>query len=47
MTEAVPEGKGSMYAIIGMEREQVEDICKEYSQYGFVTPANYNAPGFY
>ena len=45
MTEAVPEGKGSMYAIIGMEREQVEDICKEYSQYGFVTPANYNAPG--
>ncbi len=45
MTEAVPEGKGSMYAIIGMEREQVEDICEEYSQYGFVTPANYNAPG--
>ncbi len=28
MTEAVPEGKGSMYAIIGMEREQVENICK-------------------
>lgn len=45
MTDAVPEGKGSMYAIIGMEREQVENICKEYSQYGFVTPANYNAPG--
>ena len=45
MTEAVPEGKGSMYAIIGMEREQVENICKEYSQYGFVAPANYNAPG--
>lgn len=34
-----------MYAIIGMEREQVENICQEYSQYGFVTPANYNAPG--
>ena len=45
MTEAVPEGKGSMYAIIGMEREQIEDICKEYNQYGFVVPANYNAPG--
>ena len=45
MTEAVPEGKGSMYAIIGMEREQVETICREYSQYGFVAPANYNAPG--
>ncbi len=45
MTEAVPEGQGSMYAVIGMEREEVEDICKKCQQYGFVAPANYNAPG--
>ncbi len=45
MTEAVPEGKGSMYAIIGMQREEVENVCKQCQQYGFVVPANYNAPG--
>ena len=45
MTEAVPEGKGSMYAIIGMQREEVENVCKQCQQYGFVAPANYNAPG--
>lgn len=45
MTEAVPKGKGSMYAIIGMQREEVENVCKQCQQYGFVAPANYNAPG--
>ncbi len=45
MTEAVPEGVGAMYAILGLDRKTVEDTCEEYKQYGFVSPANYNAPG--
>lgn len=45
MTEAVPTGVGAMYAIMGMDRETVEDLCKEGSEFGFVTPANFNAPG--
>ena len=45
MTEAVPEGVGSMYAIMGLEAEAVEQACKEAEEYGYVSPANYNAPG--
>lgn len=45
MTEAVPEGVGAMYAIMGLERETVERICKKAEEKGFVAPANYNAPG--
>ena len=45
MTEAVPEGVGAMYAILGLDRKTVEDTCEEYKQYGFVSSANYNAPG--
>lgn len=46
MTEAVPEGEGAMYAVMGLEREVVEDVCKEITlQGGFVSAANYNAPG--
>lgn len=45
MTEAVPEGIGGMYAIMGLSREEVEACCKEASSFGFVAPSNYNAPG--
>ncbi len=45
MTEAVPAGEGAMYAVMGLDREMVEALCKEGSKYGFVAPANYNAPG--
>lgn len=45
MQEAVPEGKGSMAAIIGLEEEAVEKACKEASKIGIVQPANYNCPG--
>lgn len=46
MTEAVPEGVGSMYAVMGLENSQVEEICsKVASEHGYVSPANYNAPG--
>lgn len=45
MAEAVPAGEGAMYAIIGLAQELVEEACKEASVEGYVTPANYNAPG--
>lgn len=47
MSEAVPAGEGAMYAIIGLDKATVEDICKEVrdSGAGFVVPANYNCPG--
>lgn len=46
MTEAVPDGVGAMYAIMGLERETVENACEEVMrEKGYVAPANYNAPG--
>jgi len=46
MQEAVPQGKGSMAALIGMDREEVEAICIEATDSnGVVSPANYNSPG--
>ena len=46
MSEAVPEGEGSMYAIMGLDRAIVENACSEVmSEKGYVAPANYNAPG--
>lgn len=45
MTEAVPFGVGSMYAIIGLSNEEVEKVCNDSLEYGYVAPANYNAPG--
>jgi [acyl-carrier-protein] S-malonyltransferase len=44
MQEAVPEGKGLMAAIIGLKRNQVDDICLSVES-GYVSPANYNCPG--
>jgi len=44
MQEAVPEGKGLMAAILGLERKQVEDICMSLRS-GYAAPANYNCPG--
>lgn len=47
MSEAVPSGEGAMYAIIGLERELVEEACQEATALGMglAIPANYNAPG--
>nr|NIP39159.1 ACP S-malonyltransferase [Candidatus Dadabacteria bacterium]NIS08621.1 ACP S-malonyltransferase [Candidatus Dadabacteria bacterium]NIY22527.1 ACP S-malonyltransferase [Candidatus Dadabacteria bacterium] len=43
---AVPVGVGSMAAILGLEKEEIEDICKDASSGEFiVSPANFNAPG--
>jgi len=45
MTEAVPEGEGAMYAILGLDRETVLEECEKGKQFGYVSPANFNAPG--
>ena len=44
MQENVPKGNWKMAAIIGLEDEKVEEICKKVNS-GFVVPANYNCPG--
>jgi [acyl-carrier-protein] S-malonyltransferase len=44
MQEAVPEGKGLMAAILGLERESVDRICGALKS-GYASPANYNCPG--
>jgi [acyl-carrier-protein] S-malonyltransferase len=45
MQEAVPVGEGAMAAVLGMEREQVEKVCKEVSSGEVLTTANFNCPG--
>jgi [acyl-carrier-protein] S-malonyltransferase len=56
MQEAVPEGKGLMAAILGLDRNIVDEICKEASSNSslvacraslphHVSAANYNCPG--
>jgi malonyl CoA-acyl carrier protein transacylase len=39
------KGAGAMAALIGLDQEQVEAICREASSGDVVSPANYNAPG--
>ena len=45
MQEAVPEGHGSMAAIIGLDDQLIEQICKDASGDEVVSCANYNSPG--
>jgi len=45
MQEVVPEGKGSMSAIMGLTEEGVKEACRRASIAGIVQPANYNYPG--
>jgi [acyl-carrier-protein] S-malonyltransferase len=42
MQNAVPEGKGAMAAIIGIEPQEVEKLCQEVE--GVVEAVNYNSP---
>ncbi|MFZ5995967.1 MAG: ACP S-malonyltransferase [Nitrospirota bacterium] len=44
MQEAVPEGKGLMAAVLGLDREVLDTLCKGVSS-GYVGVANYNCPG--
>ncbi len=43
MQEAVPAGKGTMAAILGLEAAEVEDICRQAAQGEVVSPANFNS----
>ncbi|WP_239004863.1 ACP S-malonyltransferase [Paenibacillus tepidiphilus] len=44
MQEAVPEGRGLMYAVVGLSSDQVNEICRKISlNKGTVVPSNYNA----
>jgi [acyl-carrier-protein] S-malonyltransferase len=45
MQSAVPEGSGLMAAILGLDDERVETICREAAEEQLVATANYNAPG--
>ncbi len=44
MQNAVPESRGAMAAILGLRREQVDEVCLAVRS-GYVSPANYNCPG--
>jgi [acyl-carrier-protein] S-malonyltransferase len=45
MQEAVPVGVGAMAAIMGLEGEALEDVCRQAAQGQIVAPANFNSPG--
>lgn len=45
MQDAVPEGMGTMAAILGLERSIVSEVIKEASSKGIIAGANYNCPG--
>lgn len=45
MQEAVPAGTGAMAAIIGMDDQKIEDICRSVAGDGVVSAANFNSPG--
>ena len=45
MSQADPEGNGTMAAVIGLDAAEVEEVCDQGSEYGVVEPANYNCPG--
>ena len=42
---ASEKNKGTMAAVLGMDRVRVEDICKEAAGSGVCEPVNFNCPG--
>lgn len=44
MSEAAPTGSGKMVAVMNTAAEVIEDCCKQASEVGIVSPANYNTP---
>lgn len=44
MQDLVPKGDWAMAAVIGLEDEKVNEVCKKITK-GFAVPANYNCPG--
>jgi len=45
MEEAYPVGAGGMAAVLGLEANTVEEVCREVAEVGFVQIANFNCPG--
>lgn len=45
MQQAVPEGQGGMAAILGLEDQQIIDICARVAADEVVSAVNFNAPG--
>ena len=45
MQQAVPVGEGAMAAILGLEDQQIVDICADLSNQGVVEAVNFNSPG--
>ncbi len=45
MQEAVPEGRGAMAAILGLDENRVREVCAEYARGAVVEAVNFNAPG--
>jgi len=45
MQDAVPEGEGAMAAIIGLEDDQVKQVCAEIAGNDVLQAVNFNAPG--
>jgi len=45
MQEAVPAGQGAMAAIIGLEDQQVIDVCAATADGDVLQAVNFNAPG--
>lgn len=45
MQQAVPDGKGAMAAILGLDDALVEQACEEAAQTEVVSAVNYNSPG--
>ncbi|HFV0232231.1 TPA: ACP S-malonyltransferase [Streptococcus agalactiae] len=44
MEAAAPAGSGKMVAVLNADRQIIEDACKKASQFGIVSPVNYNTP---
>lgn len=45
MQKSGEKNPGTMAALIGVEKEKVDEICEEASKDGIVQPANFNCPG--
>lgn len=45
MQEAVPQGMGTMAAVLGLDREAIKEVLEECKSFGIVEIANYNCPG--
>jgi len=37
-------GEGAMAAVLGMEREEIEQLCEDASEGDILSPANFNCP---